>query len=191
MATSETIQEIESTRESASFGTYCCSIVSQKGFPATIENTTRAAPSISTGNAAGTASAGRARRPRSRTCARASCPPAACFPYVGYAPAVGRIVNRRNAVIGWAMWKIWRNRARRHKERVLGDERAPRRWARRVVGLLAAALAALGVLALWRKLRGGGEEEWVVPEPLDVPSTSAEPSPLTSVERDDDIPPAA
>jgi hypothetical protein len=104
---------------------------------------------------------------------------------------VGRIVNRRNAVIGWAMWKIWRNRARRRTERVLGDERAPRRWVRRLVRLLAVALAAFGILALWRKLRGSGDEEWVAPEPLDASSTQAEPSPLTSVERDDDIPPAA
>jgi hypothetical protein len=110
---------------------------------------------------------------------------------VGYAPPVSPIVNRRNALIGWAMWKIWRNRARRRTARVLGDERAPRRWVRRLVRLLAAALAALGALALWRKMHGGGEDVWVAPEPLDVTSTPAEPSPLTSVGPDDDIPPAA
>lgn len=105
---------------------------------------------------------------------------------------MSRIVNRRNALLGWAVWTFLRRRAKAKAKIALGTmERAPRRWLRRLGGLLAAGLAALGVLALWRKLRGGGEEEWVAPEPLDLGSTSAEPSPLTTVEPDDDIPPAA
>jgi hypothetical protein len=111
---------------------------------------------------------------------------------VGYAPAVGRIVNRRNAVLGWAVWTFMRRRAKAKAEASLaGTTGTPRRWAGRLVRLLAAALAAVGVLALWRRLRGGGDDEWVVPEPLDMTSTNAEPSPLSSVEHDDDIPPAA
>jgi hypothetical protein len=104
---------------------------------------------------------------------------------------VGRIVNRRNALLGWAVWTFMRQRAKAKVAATAGTEGPPRRWVRRVVRVLAAALAAVGVLALWRKLRGGGEEEWVTPEPLDVSATPPEPSPLTSVERDDDIPPAA
>ena len=103
---------------------------------------------------------------------------------------MSRIVNRRNALIGWAMWQVWRRRARRRAGQVFGEEARPRRWGRRVVTLLAAVLAAVGVAAAWRKLRGGGEEEWVAPELVDQPAP-AEPSPLTSVQPDDDIPPAA
>jgi hypothetical protein len=104
---------------------------------------------------------------------------------------VSRIVNRRNALLGWAVWTMMRRRAKAKAEETVSAEAAPRRWLRRVVGMLAAALAALGVVAVWRKLRGGGEEEWVAPEPLDVRSAPVEPSPLSAVEPDDDIPPAA
>jgi hypothetical protein len=104
---------------------------------------------------------------------------------------VGRIVNRRNALLGWAVWTFMRRRAKARAEEAIGAEGAPRRWLRRLAGLLAAGLAALGVLAVWRRLRGGGEEEWQAPGPLDVGSTPPEPSPLTSIEPDDDIPPAA
>jgi hypothetical protein len=105
---------------------------------------------------------------------------------------VGRIVNRRNALLGWAVWTFMRRRAKAKAKATVGTiERAPRRWLRRLGGLLAAGLAVLGILALWRKVRGGGEEEWVAPEPLDLGSKPAEPSPLTPVEPDDDIPPAA
>ena len=48
----------------------------------------------------------------------------------------------------------------------------------------------LGLAAVWRKLRGGGEDEWAAPEPLDVEAVP-EPAPLSSVASDDDIPPAA
>jgi hypothetical protein len=105
---------------------------------------------------------------------------------------VGRIVNRRNALLGWAVWTFMRQRAKAKVEATVGTERPPRRWVRRVVRLLAAALAAVGVLALWRKLHGGGEEEWVAPEPLDVESAPTDAAtPLTAVGPDDDIPPAA
>jgi hypothetical protein len=105
---------------------------------------------------------------------------------------MGRIVNRRNAVLGWAVWTFVRRRAKAKAEASLDvTEGTPRRWGRRLVKLFAAVLAALGLLALWRKLRGGGDEDWVAPDPLDVTSTHAEPSPLTSVEGDNDMPPAA
>ena len=107
---------------------------------------------------------------------------------MGYAPPVGRIVNRRNALLGWAVLTFMRQRAKAKA----GSGGRPRRWVRRVVSLLAATLAAVGALALWRKLHGGGEDEWTAPEPLDVESTPADPAtPLSAVGPDDDIPPAA
>jgi hypothetical protein len=113
---------------------------------------------------------------------------------------VGRIVNRRNALLGWAVLTFMRQRAKARAKAdaeakakaKAGTEGQPRRWVRRVVRLLAAALAAVGALALWRKLHGGGEEEWTAPEPLDVESAPADSAtPLTAVEPDNDVPPAA
>ena len=104
---------------------------------------------------------------------------------------MGRIVNRRNALLGWAVWTFMRRRAKAKAHAAVGTEGAPRRWVRRLGGLLAAGLAVVGLLAAWRKLRGGSEEEWQAPEPLDLGSTPPDPSPLTSIEPDDDIPPAA
>jgi hypothetical protein len=106
---------------------------------------------------------------------------------------VGRIVNRRNAVFGWAAWNIFRQwAAHRRRATVHADQPRIRRWLRRFVRMAAAALAALGALAVWRKLRSGGEDEWVVPDSLDVEGVPAEAAtPLTAVQPDDDIPPAA
>jgi hypothetical protein len=103
---------------------------------------------------------------------------------------VSPIINRRNALIGWAMWKVWRYRAKRRAQRVLGGYSPPTRWLRRLGLLVGVALTALGLAAVLRKLRGGGEDEWTALEPLDV-ETMSEPAPLSSVEPDDDIPPAA
>jgi hypothetical protein len=103
---------------------------------------------------------------------------------------MSRIVNRRFALIGWVMWKIWRNRARRRAGKVLGTD-APRGGRLRKVGTFAgAALAVLGFVAVWRKLRGGGDE-WETPEPLDLSAPEEDIAPLSSVPPDDDIPPAA
>jgi hypothetical protein len=101
---------------------------------------------------------------------------------------MSRIVNRRFALIGWVMWKIWRNRARRRAGKVLGAG-APRSGRLRKVGtFLGAALAAFGLVVVWRKLRGG-EDEWETPEPLDLSPEDI--APLSSVPPDDEIPPAA
>ena len=99
--------------------------------------------------------------------------------------------NRRNALLGWATWAIMRQWAHRKAGRALGrDESSPRRWLRRLGRTLIAVVAALGLVAVWRKLRGG-EDEWATPEPLDAHRAPEDPSPLSSVPPDDDIPPAA
>jgi hypothetical protein len=88
------------------------------------------------------------------------------------------------------MWRIWRNRARRRAGKVLGAD-APRGGRLRKVGtFLAAALAALGLIAVWRKLRSG-EDEWETPEPLDLSAPTEDIAPLSSIPPDDEIPPAA
>jgi hypothetical protein len=57
------------------------------------------------------------------------------------------IVNRRNAVVGWAVVKLGKRAARKKAQAV------PTR------GTAAGALAALGgVLLFWRKKRGAGSE---------------------------------
>ena len=101
------------------------------------------------------------------------------------------IVNRRNALLGWAAWLFIKQAANRRARQALREEPPRRRrWLRRAGAVVAAALAAVGLAALLRKLRGGGEDEWTALEPLDVENMS-EPAPLSSVEPDDDIPPAA
>lgn len=108
---------------------------------------------------------------------------------------MGKIVNRRNALLGWAVWTYVRRRMRRKAsqtveaaEEKLGlDEAKPRR--RRLGALVVGALSAVGVVAVWRKLRGGDEESSA--SAPDEPTTT-EPTPLSSLrDEDDDVPPAA
>jgi hypothetical protein len=99
---------------------------------------------------------------------------------------MGRIFNRRNAVLGWVAWIVAKRQLRKKaKEAVPFVEEEPRRG--RLASLALGILTAVGIVYLWRKLRGGGEDEAPAPEP---PPASAEPTPITSV-RDDDVPPAA
>jgi hypothetical protein len=99
---------------------------------------------------------------------------------------MSKILNRRNAMLGWAVWTIVRHQAKRKAKRAVHLDGEPRRGKGLV--LLGAALAGVGVFVVWRKLRGGAEaEEWRAP---DSEAPTAEPTPLTSVQ-DDDIPPAA
>ena len=101
------------------------------------------------------------------------------------------IVNRRNALLGWATWVFIKQAAQRRARQAIQEEPPRRRrWVRRAGAVVAAALAALGLAAVLRKLRGGSEDEWTAFEPGDV-ETISEPAPLSSVEPDDDIPPAA
>jgi hypothetical protein len=98
---------------------------------------------------------------------------------------MSKILNRRNAMLGWAVWTIVRHQAKRKAKRAVHIDGEPRRGKGLV--FLGAALAGVGLFVLWRKLRGGGAEEWRAPEPA---ASTAEPTPLTSVQGDD-IPPAA
>lgn len=62
------------------------------------------------------------------------------------------IVNRRNAVVGWAVMKIGKRQAKKKAQAAVPDARTG--------GALAGALAALGgALLAWRKKRGGGPAE--------------------------------
>jgi hypothetical protein len=62
------------------------------------------------------------------------------------------IVNRRNAVVGWAVLKLGKRVAKQKAQDVAPSPRAG--------GVAAGVVAALGGLVFWRKARGrGGSEE--------------------------------
>jgi hypothetical protein len=68
------------------------------------------------------------------------------------------IVNRRNAVLGWAAWQIGKRVAKRKARSAVpsidADSKRPNRSA------VAAAIAALvGGLVFWKRQRGGGESD--------------------------------
>jgi DNA-directed RNA polymerase specialized sigma24 family protein len=78
-------------------------------------------------------------------------------PDVGRGRPVG-IVNRRNAMLGWAAWQIGKRVARRKAKSAVPsidpDTKRPNKPA------LAAAVAALvGGLVFWKRQRGGGESD--------------------------------
>ncbi len=62
------------------------------------------------------------------------------------------IVNKRNAVVGWAVLKLGKRVAKQKAQNVAPGPKAG--------GIAAGAVAALGGLLFWRKARsrGGGEE---------------------------------
>lgn len=62
------------------------------------------------------------------------------------------IVNRRNAVLGWAVWKVGKRTAKRKAK----DAAPSVEGGRPNKSLIAAAIAgAAGALTFWRKRRGG------------------------------------
>lgn len=65
------------------------------------------------------------------------------------------ILNRRNAVLGWAAWQVGKAAAKRKaKQSVRPDDRRPGK------GVIAGALAAVGgALWFWRHRRGSDESE--------------------------------
>ena len=65
------------------------------------------------------------------------------------------ILNRRNAVLGWAAWQVSKAAAKRKaKNSLKPDDRRPGKGA--IVGALA---AAGGALWFWRRRRGDDESQ--------------------------------
>jgi MYXO-CTERM domain-containing protein len=65
------------------------------------------------------------------------------------------IVNRRNAMIGWAVLKLGKRQARKKAKDVVPTE-VPSRTL--TTALAAAAAAAVGVLTFWRRRKGADAE---------------------------------
>lgn len=69
------------------------------------------------------------------------------------------IVNRRNAVFGWAVWKVSKN-AMKYKAQAARPSVEDGRPNKSLVAATAAGAAAtVGALAVWRKRHGGDEDE--------------------------------
>jgi hypothetical protein len=67
------------------------------------------------------------------------------------------IVNRRNAVMGWAVWKVAKRVGKRKaKDAVPGTVEGTRRPNKSALALIAAT--AVGAATFWRKHTGGDEE---------------------------------
>jgi hypothetical protein len=65
------------------------------------------------------------------------------------------IVNRRNAVLGWATWKVGKRVARRKAKAATPSVEGGRPNASLLATMVAGAAGAVGALAFWRKRRGG------------------------------------
>ena len=65
------------------------------------------------------------------------------------------IINRRNAVLGWATWQVGKTAAKyKAKQTVKPDNRRPGK------GAIAGTLAAVGgALWFWRRRRSDGDSE--------------------------------
>jgi hypothetical protein len=64
------------------------------------------------------------------------------------------IVNRRNALLGWAVWQVGKTTAKRKaKQAAQTDDRRPGKRAAIVSGLAATG----GALWVWRRRSGGDE----------------------------------
>jgi hypothetical protein len=65
------------------------------------------------------------------------------------------IINKRNAVLGWATWQVGKSAAKyKAKQSLKTEDRRPGKGA--IVGALA---AAGGALWFWRRRRGDGDSE--------------------------------
>jgi hypothetical protein len=66
------------------------------------------------------------------------------------------ILNKRNAVLGWAVWQVGKQAAKRKAKQSLEPEE-PRRVRK---GAVVSAVAAVGgAIWFWRRRRGGDESE--------------------------------
>jgi hypothetical protein len=66
------------------------------------------------------------------------------------------IVNRRNAVLGWATWQVGKTAAKRKAKQSLKPEEGRRPGKGAFVGALA---AVGGALWFWRRRRSDGDSE--------------------------------
>jgi hypothetical protein len=66
------------------------------------------------------------------------------------------ILNKRNAVLGWAVWQVGKQAAKRKAKQSLEPEE-PRRVRKGAV--VSAVAAAGGAIWFWRRRRGGDESE--------------------------------
>ena len=75
------------------------------------------------------------------------------------------IVNRRNAVIGWATWTTVKRVAQMKARRAVPSQNrgGSKEGKKRAAKVVAVVVAAGGALAVWKaKKRGGGEEEEIL-----------------------------
>ena len=68
------------------------------------------------------------------------------------------IVNRRNAVLGWAAWKVGKRAMRRKAQAAKPTVEGGRPNKSLVAAGAAGAAATAGALAVWRKRRGGDDD---------------------------------
>ena len=64
------------------------------------------------------------------------------------------IVNRRNAVLGWAAWKVGKRAMRRKAQSAKPTVEAGRPNKSLVAATAAGAAATVGAVAVWRKRHG-------------------------------------
>jgi hypothetical protein len=64
------------------------------------------------------------------------------------------IVNRRNAMIGWAVVKLGKRAAKNKAKTVVPSERPSGKVS---AGVAAGVAAFFGVLTFWKKRKGGGD----------------------------------
>jgi len=67
------------------------------------------------------------------------------------------IVNRRNAVLGWAVWNVGKRVAKRKAKEAVPSVDMETKRPNKPAAILASLAAAGGALMFWRKKRGGGE----------------------------------
>ena len=68
------------------------------------------------------------------------------------------IVNRRNAVLGWAAWKVGKRAMRRKAQAAKPTVEDGRPTTSLVAAGAAGAAATVGALAVWRKRHGGDDD---------------------------------
>jgi hypothetical protein len=63
------------------------------------------------------------------------------------------VLNKRNAVLGWAVWKVGKRAAKQKARQTVSSN-----GARSKKGLVAGAAALGGAVVFWRRRRGASDE---------------------------------